>query len=593
MAKTNWQDPQTSEIRSTHISGLMEAVGKLEESIGMETVAEANIPLTEVYISTQDRYRIFQAPAGKRNWVVSPAPIIKKNGVTITEGFTIDYAGGAIIVSPSAISTDVFTADATYITAMATSFKTHLADNAQKFNDFNDLQNYELNNKGRKAKGLLTLMSDDANVADYTTLLPISISENVPFCTAVIPASVGVTNYCNLTQLLALQDTYGWEILSHSYTHAHLTGLTDAQVEAELKNSKDWLNNNGLVCQSFAVPYGEFGTREKLLAKKYYRSMRTSLYGLTNKYVASINESPIEMHELHSIWIPEGSTVTVDIESGLSNQTLAYYQYYIDKAVANNAWLIISMHSWDIRDSNKSALLTSIIQYAKTKLEIVTFAEALNRLGNVIEVGDYSRANREKQHFAVGADGTIHSNVIDEIFAGYDKFKPSDALTAFANNKVTVTLISNAYAAANGFPVAAGGTYYTYKLSEGAEAKDYNRQEYVTFSGDKYARKHGTTDWGAWSRVGDDPIKMSAIDVYNNNTPIGNFPIGVSITKISSANNAGFPGTGVLTTYNLHQIAGELGYNWQEFNLYGQFGVYKRTVASNGTFGTWTKISAV
>jgi hypothetical protein len=126
--KTNYQDPQTSEIRSTQIAGIQEAVGKLEDSVGMESVAEATIELTEVYISAEDRYRIYQAPAGKRNWVASPAPVIKKNGVVVTEGFTIDHAGGAINVSPSALSTDVFTADATYVTAMGTSFKTHLAD---------------------------------------------------------------------------------------------------------------------------------------------------------------------------------------------------------------------------------------------------------------------------------------------------------------------------------------------------------------------------------------------------------------------------------------------------------------------------------
>jgi hypothetical protein len=143
--KTNYQDPQTSEIRSTQISGIQEALGKVEDSLGMESVAETNIPLTEVYISTEDRYRIFQAPAGKRNWAASPAPVIKKNGVAITEGFTIDYAGGAIIVSPSALSTDVFTADATYITAMATSFKSHLAESTQLFQDLGfDIRWYAL-----------------------------------------------------------------------------------------------------------------------------------------------------------------------------------------------------------------------------------------------------------------------------------------------------------------------------------------------------------------------------------------------------------------------------------------------------------------
>lgn len=114
MAKTNWQDPKSSEIRSTHISGLQEAVGKLEESIGLETVAETDIPLTEVFISNDDRCRIYQAPEGKRNWLSSPAPVIKKNGVVITDDFEIDYGGGAVIFTTPISESDIVTADATY-----------------------------------------------------------------------------------------------------------------------------------------------------------------------------------------------------------------------------------------------------------------------------------------------------------------------------------------------------------------------------------------------------------------------------------------------------------------------------------------------
>lgn len=114
MAKTNWQDPKSSEIRSTHISGLQEAVGKLEESIGLETVAETDIPLTEVFISNDDRCRIYQAPEGKRNWLISPAPVIKKNGVVITDDFEIDYGGGAVIFTTPISESDIVTADATY-----------------------------------------------------------------------------------------------------------------------------------------------------------------------------------------------------------------------------------------------------------------------------------------------------------------------------------------------------------------------------------------------------------------------------------------------------------------------------------------------
>lgn len=114
MVKTNWQDPGSSEIRSTQISGLQEAVGKIEQSIGIQTATETDIPLSEVFISVDDRFRIYQAPTGKRNWLISPAPVIKQNGVVISPDFEIDYGGGAIIFSTPILETDVVTADATY-----------------------------------------------------------------------------------------------------------------------------------------------------------------------------------------------------------------------------------------------------------------------------------------------------------------------------------------------------------------------------------------------------------------------------------------------------------------------------------------------
>jgi hypothetical protein len=115
MAKTNWQDPKTSEMRSTHVAGLMEAVGKIEDSIGMESVYETNVPLTEVFISSDDRYRIFQAPEGKRNWTAEQPPVIKRNGSIITSGFEIDYGGGAIVLNVNDTVENTYTADVTYI----------------------------------------------------------------------------------------------------------------------------------------------------------------------------------------------------------------------------------------------------------------------------------------------------------------------------------------------------------------------------------------------------------------------------------------------------------------------------------------------
>ena len=142
MAKTNWQDPKSSEIISPHISGLQEAVGKLEESLGISSTAETGIALSEVYISESDRYRIFQAPEGQRNWLSSPAPVIKKNGVIITTGFIIEYGGGAVVFTTPLLSTDIVTADATYTVKEATSLVAQI----------NDLESFENLQTGKKYK---------------------------------------------------------------------------------------------------------------------------------------------------------------------------------------------------------------------------------------------------------------------------------------------------------------------------------------------------------------------------------------------------------------------------------------------------------
>ena len=143
MRYVNWQDPGTREIRSTDISGLQEIVSKLERSVGMETVSETDIPLTEVYISENDRWRIFQAPEGKRNWVSEPAPVIKRDGVPIDIGFVIDYGAGAIILATNDTKKHTYTADATYIKSLQTSLNEELATHLADYDTFKqDIKGY-------------------------------------------------------------------------------------------------------------------------------------------------------------------------------------------------------------------------------------------------------------------------------------------------------------------------------------------------------------------------------------------------------------------------------------------------------------------
>ena len=99
MANTYWQDKGSTEILSSHISGLQDAVKNIEQSLDMDTEVVSGYPLVLIP-DADDNYRIAEAK-GKRNWLNSPAPVVQQNiedsWTTITDGFSIDYAGGAII----------------------------------------------------------------------------------------------------------------------------------------------------------------------------------------------------------------------------------------------------------------------------------------------------------------------------------------------------------------------------------------------------------------------------------------------------------------------------------------------------------------
>lgn len=120
MSRTPMYDPMTSDARSSWLSGLTEACNKISGVLDMKIGTFENLTLPELYISEQDRFRIYQAPLGNKLWLTDPAPVIKKNGTVITpytDGFTIDYIGGSIAFEDAYILTewDVITADATYI----------------------------------------------------------------------------------------------------------------------------------------------------------------------------------------------------------------------------------------------------------------------------------------------------------------------------------------------------------------------------------------------------------------------------------------------------------------------------------------------
>lgn len=118
-------DPLTSEALSPFLAGLSEGLSRLSAILNLTTTTITDSAMSEVYIGEDDRYRIYQVAAGNRLWLSVPAPVVKKNGTTITPAganFAIDYIGGSIRFEAIArlTSEDVVTVSATRINNAST-----------------------------------------------------------------------------------------------------------------------------------------------------------------------------------------------------------------------------------------------------------------------------------------------------------------------------------------------------------------------------------------------------------------------------------------------------------------------------------------
>lgn len=425
-------------------------------------------------------------------------------------------------------------------------------------------------------KGITVFVTDDAALQDYTTFKDIFSNAGVPCCTAVIPIRVGTNNYTTVEQLLELQNNYGWEILSHTYSHLDLTQLTDSELEYELRESKEWLINKGFKIENFAYPFGRYNDRVKQFAKKYYRSARSSDFGRIG-----INPTPLDTYALNSLWID--ASVKLPPYKGLEINTFEYYKYFIDKAKAEKKLLVISFHSWGTESEGLLEVFKQVVQYAKENTEVLTMSEALDRIGNVLEVGD-----TKQTRFAIGKDGAM----IGYNFAGNNTYNGNNMVTDFPDYTTTINTVTKHNAVESGLPSGQAGTLITYKYGGDSISRRFDFQLYIPLPfNDIYMRgiKENEVSWTNWEKL--NYLNTKELNSYTIGNDITMFDRGITVNNISNAMASQAPEgkAGVLITHKHNDT--EHGYNWQEYHVYGSDNVYKRLVDINGLWMEWKRIN--
>ena len=240
---------------------------------------------------------------------------------------------------------------------------------------------------------IVSFISDDLYMADYTKkdwFKELGCAYTIP----VVCSRINSDGYPTLEQVLELQNDYGYEIASHTFNHVQLDKQTDEVMEEELKSSFEFLNKNGLRCENFMIPYGAYNNKVLAVASKYYRSIRSS--------EEDYNSIGLDTTRIKSFWIDRYKTT--DLEGQKTR---------VDNAFENGLWLIFSMHTGTMAESEFTDMVKPLIEYVNSKnIPIMTVSKALDYFQNPIEVSSITSAGVRTRHFYINAKGEIISDKI-------------------------------------------------------------------------------------------------------------------------------------------------------------------------------------
>ncbi len=218
---------------------------------------------------------------------------------------------------------------------------------------------------------MLTLTFDDGWATQYTNVRPEMNSRGLKGTYLVISQAVQQSYACclNPAQVKQLQAD-GNEIGSHSVDHSDLATLTPAAVDAQLKDSKTYLESLlGTPVRSFGAPYGSY----------------------TQAVIQQIH-AVYPIHRTGNPGLADTETLVDQLPSYVLTPTTAFAaaKSAIDQAIAQKKWAILTMH--DIVNSgaatdiqmNKPDFI-AILNYIKsTGIEVVTLAQGAAKLtGNL------------------------------------------------------------------------------------------------------------------------------------------------------------------------------------------------------------------
>ena len=453
------------------------------------------------------------------------------------------------------------------------------------------LDGWELQNKTRKVKPLVTFVDDDGYTDVLTKLLPLSQTYNMPMVVAAISDRVVSTEYLTTmkqSDLLMLQGL-GWEISSHTKSHVSLDTLTYAEKVSELQGSKEVLQGLGLNVSTVCYPFGSNSDDTTEIAREFYRC------GRTTNIEDDINTTPLETFDIRGMSL--GSYFDTWSTPPYPTNSLDYYKWKVDQAVSNNGWLVIITHCSDAQHTEtQQQYLEQTIQYINSlNIEVVTLNEGLNRRGNIIDIGRYYTGNiSPRNHLVVGCDGSYSGSGLKNIVTISINRLNSDPPKVFDVRKIDHSRVITANATGfPGYPTnISPGILTTDTTGKTVSADGFAYQTYKLSSTNEFYHRYEVDEntWSPWQVA--DVIKVIPKDsvTLETNGKTGYKPEYITKCRITTNLTSAPEGSaGMLTT---DKTSAHDYYIYQTYEPTGNSNVYRRYwLQGTSTWGVWVRMT--
>ena len=152
----------------------------------------------------------------------------------------------------------------------------------------------------------VSITFDDGYKDTLTIAAQLLCKNNLPFHVFVTPANVisGDNKYLSEAELVALSKLPGATIGAHGFSHQHLNNLQAAEINEELKSSKEWLENlTQTNISTMSYPHGAFNSQvQEIAASVGYLYAATSSWGCYQ-----VGVKPLEIPRI-DIWNLDNET---------------------------------------------------------------------------------------------------------------------------------------------------------------------------------------------------------------------------------------------------------------------------------------------